>query len=1302
MNQVSWQVLVLGGLVAASIPVVARILLSPIALLILSPAFLLGAVFFAFTSNIGVAWILAFLGRTKDTDETLRHAARPLVFSTPAAWQAVLIRSKWSSSSKPRNSHPPLLPDSPDISNLLEEIIEYVIRDFVLVWYSKISPSASFPSALDDTIHSALTILLSRVELLDLPSLIVHRILPKITSHVERFRQSEMALRGIGVERHLSQSDELDLLLASRYAGKGGKLHPAVENLSSTVTKQTEQAHLRMLVEKVLPLVIPEKEIQSRSVMVVAREIIACVVLSSVTEMLADPDFWNKTIDQAAGAAIRQQKLISKVRNILEAQSATSSGVSVTAQSAAAPKRMENITSRTAARQFESFIQSINRCDSLLDARRLKNDVVGEIRRTRVLLANHENEELINGEKASDVVAFLDRLYNAKRHVENRIAILGGADDDDGRQSIIHEDHDAQGLSLRDVLSSPTSLSYFMEFMDRRDKSLPVQFWLTVETFKNPLEDVESDQSDSEPSDEDPISGLPGLPSASATIRGDMTMVDELYFSNAASLAKLSAISQKHINAVKAYVHDPSTSASAAREKKVRNSVLLAQLQVQRAMEEDFQDFKKSELWFKVVSDLEANGKSINTAPPLVLQSPEETSPSPSILRPPNLQRSRTGNPRPTFIVPPKPLARMDTAPAPTSPSASSIPNLALSDAPQTPLSGSTIGMPTPKPSGSNLAFLISPGNEAPRAPLFDDDDDDGEGVDPVVQQETIDALQAALTDIIATENESIRSGGVRSEVRRSMSFGSDDRPYSPTMDSSTADLRHLRQQSYKARPSSQVFEDEDEDREHIGPLAGHGPIGGSVQIAAPGDLQLSYEIDRLAEKISKLQAQETILDALTRKAELTGDGQELKILRRSKAAMDREMRELTFQRSQYEQQEAENRLVPELTRISISSSTLAMDDATAPGKQVVRYFVEVQQLATDGTFASGWIVARRYNEFWTLHQKLRDKFVMVRSLEFPPKRLVTSLSNSFVDTRRSQLEKYMQALIKVPLVCESEELRSFLSRTGTHTGTPTAEQRSSSSISGLIPGQGLVRNMYRSVAESIDDMFFGPSMLDVMIQRLNKQAAEFAGISGSGVHDEDLIEQALKAKSRSQGGELGRAIPPEETLLRLSSGDLKPLEGESGLSSFTAPICDLILAVFELDKKNNWLRKQAVVIILQQVLGGTIERKSKEVAKAYLDESHLLQYVNTFKNIMWPGGSLKGPSEPRTAEEKIRTRDEANRKLSTLMPDLAANMIGRSNARRGARRIFAVLQNKRLNQHIVYSVIDEVFAALFPEANIL
>ena len=46
-----------------------------------------------------------------------------------------------------------------------------------------------------------------------------------------------------------------------------------------------------------------------------------------------------------------------------------------------------------------------------------------------MLAANHEHDEWINGEKTEDVVAFLDRLYTAKRKAEERIAVLGGFDE---------------------------------------------------------------------------------------------------------------------------------------------------------------------------------------------------------------------------------------------------------------------------------------------------------------------------------------------------------------------------------------------------------------------------------------------------------------------------------------------------------------------------------------------------------------------------------------------------------------------------------------------------------------------------------------------------------------------------------------------------------------------------------------------------------------------------------------------------------------------------------------------------------
>lgn len=158
-------------------------------------------------------------------------------------------------------------------------------------------------------------------------------------------------------------------------------------------------------------------------------------------------------------------------------------------------------------------------------------------------------------------------------------------------------------------------------------------------------------------------------------------------------------------------------------------------------------------------------------------------------------------------------------------------------------------------------------------------------------------------------------------------------------------------------------------------------------------------------------------------------------------------------------------------------------------------------------------------------------------------------------------------------------ELRAFLSRDSPFIAsqppeTPAADRPSPA-------GSGIVRNVYKSVTESIDDMIFGPSMLDVMLQRLTRQAAELAGIVGSAVNDEDLVAQAIKAFTR---------VAADDTLSRLSD-DLKPLEGETSSSTFSSPICDLVLAVFELDNKNNWLRRQAIVVILQQVLGSTIER---------------------------------------------------------------------------------------------------------------
>lgn len=54
---------------------------------------------------------------------------------------------------------------------------------------------------------------------------------------------------------------------------------------------------------------------------------------------------------------------------------------------------------------------------------------------------------------------------------------------------------------------------------------------------------------------------------------------------------------------------------------------------------------------------------------------------------------------------------------------------------------------------------------------------------------------------------------------------------------------------------------------------------------------------------------------------------------------------------------------------------------------------------------------------------------------------------------------------------------------------------------------------------------------------------------------------------------------------------------------------------------------------------------------KSQLDEPHVLTYITTLKDSLWPGGRLKPVDVRRTMEEKARTREEANRKLSSLLP---------------------------------------------------
>lgn len=315
---------------------------------------------------------------------------------------------------------------------------------------------------------------------------------------------------------------------------------------------------------------------------------------------------------------------------------------------------------------------------------------------------------------------------------------------------------------------------------------------------------------------------------------------------------------------------------------------------------------------------------------------------------------------------------------------------------------------------------------------------------------------------------------------------------------------------------------------------------------------------------------------------------------------------------------------------------------------------------------AASWVVARRYSEFHELHHKLRMRYPSVRHLEFPRRRMVMKLQREFLQKRRLALEAYLQKLLLLPEVCRSRDLRAFLSQRAI---IPRDEAPRDGET------KDLVTRIYNSVADGMDDFLGNFGVLDQLStagQNLISAATsqQASTITDSGLATEDAVT----------------AAEAEAELNAFEDRELEP---------FIKPICDLFLEAFELNRGNNWLRGRAVVVVLHQLLGGTIERKVREGARSLAQDESLLRYISVVKESLWPGGLLR-ENRIRTTSERLKSRTEASLVLATLIPDMAGNVVGRTNAQGAARRIFATLNNRRLNTHLMYTILDEIVLVLF------
>lgn len=1119
-----------------------------------------------------------------------------------------------------------LYPESFVVSQSLDGVISLALRDFITSWYTSISKSPAFSNELDRNVRLALINIKDRILKEDVPGFIISKVVPIVKNHLKEFDHAERLVRGRTLNRNLPESEELDLAIAAKY--RDANLHPAT-SLSYSDTKGIQQEHIRKVLIRILPDVLPEQVINSRAVSVLIKEIVSCAVLSPLLQMLADPDTWNQIIEAYGRRTLQDRKTVKRMRAALDEHASPTPRKQL-------PFELPKLSPNDSERAFERFVRAIRKTRTLADARRFRSQLASQLAK----------ESMVDGQDP----VYLRRLEMGKRVLEQKIANLANADVSSINQMVQPDNRNgriqrARELPLKEILHTASGLSYFMEFMDRRQRMSLVQFWIVVDGFRNPLEDDFGDDS------------LSGPSTWTDTNRLDIAQITETYI--AKPELNVPAESQGAIRTFLVAGRDATSGQYLA----ARRAILAAQSAVLEDLEKNhFPQFKKSDLYFKFLASDEASAKGTG-----IRKEPDSIAVaalSKTIQAPPMIRSSS------------QPAAR-----------AKDLRRAALSS---TDVKNLVTSSKLPDSQASKR-----PQDAGDRSPLFDDGYDtdplaestaslgfDSVNGDAGSQSDVIESMEAALTDIIASPTKEIFGEERDSLFGPMVSTAQPEQlPESPrsvlekaTFESGTEDM---------ARPSlatlglvntssrigvftdNDLFPDEEKfaEDDYADPDPESDDVPESeIHAAAPGDLGLTEAITALSKDIERLVSQESVVDTLTRKAELTNNVAELRILGKSKASLQREIRRKELQRQQYIVQESDNSLYGR-SSIGIKSVMVGREE---DGHEYAMYVIEVQRQAGDSMPAAVWAVTRRYSEFHDLHQRLRRRYPSTRSLDFPRRRMVMKLQKQFLHNRRRALESYLQHLLHMPDVCRSRELRSFLSQqaiTTDHGSTTTSDT------------QDIVTRIYNSVTDGMDEFLGNIAVLDQL--------------SSAG---QNLVSAATGQMAASAASEV---MPIEPGPIAEAEAELKAFEDKE-LEPFVKPICDFFLEMFELNRGNNWLRGRAVVVVLHQLLGGTVERKIRDTFKPLFTEDSLVGYIDTLKNTMWPDGVKKEVARPRTAAEKVKSRQEASAMLATLMPDLVGSVVGRANAQAAARRVMATMNNRRLNEHLVLCIFDEVVGLLF------
>ncbi|SCU97320.1 LADA_0H05666g1_1 [Lachancea dasiensis] len=393
-------------------------------------------------------------------------------------------------SSKPRR---PLFPQSQDISREVELIIDNIVRDFVASWYGSFDDNLDAPFLMEikdllDLVARNIQLALSTV---NLPILLVLKILPLITEHVVAFKAAHKTVLGtLTTEERLKEDHSFAIAVEF---GRQYSIHKSISLGSGNLSLCIEN-YSRANADFLLQNLVPPTELSSRFVKVVGREILGCCLLSPILKIASDADHWNVLIASVSNTLLKERYQVKEFRAALSSQ------VEGT------PQKLDNkqhskgdtllhqliLESDAGGKNFEELLKRVSSIETKGALMAAKFSILLQLLRKKKSNEVDKKDSLI----VNRLLLALNLIENRLKYLSTNLFQLPPSKITFNSAQIDSFEKFVSSITLDDILKDRLSSEHFSEFLQLNDTKMYrcLRFWQKIEDLKNPLEDPSNDE----------------------------------------------------------------------------------------------------------------------------------------------------------------------------------------------------------------------------------------------------------------------------------------------------------------------------------------------------------------------------------------------------------------------------------------------------------------------------------------------------------------------------------------------------------------------------------------------------------------------------------------------------------------------------------------------------------------------------------------------------------------------------------------------------------------------------------------